>query len=118
MRYVRHDLVSLWIFYPHYIVLEVITALCYQIIQSIAFACVVYFTSSLPTIPFSVYQTFVLEEKHGFNNTTPSVFILDLIKGWILGFVIGSPFLAGFLYVFKWAGDRFVPWLMGFMSVL
>ncbi len=30
---------------------------------------------------------------------------------------IGSPFLAGFLWIFKWAGDRFVPWLMAFLWV-
>jgi STE24 endopeptidase len=64
-----------------------------------------------------VYSTFVLEEKHGFNKTTPGLFVIDLIKGWALAFVLGSPFLAVFLYIFKWAGDRFVPWLMAFMYV-
>ena len=78
---------------------------------------VLYFVSSIPTLPLSIYQTFVLEEKHGFNKTTPSLFVIDLLKGWALGFVLGSPFLAAFLYVFKWAGDRFVPWLMAFLCV-
>ncbi|KAH8105176.1 peptidase family M48-domain-containing protein [Cristinia sonorae] len=87
----------------------------YEILQSIAFSAVVYFMSSIPSLPFSVYSTFVLEEKHGFNKTTPSLFVTDLLKGWGIGFVIGAPFLAAFLYVFKWAGDRFVPWLMGFL---
>jgi STE24 endopeptidase len=87
----------------------------YEITQSIVFSCVLYFCSSLPTLPLSVYQTFVLEEKHGFNKTTPGLFVADLLKGWAIGFVIGTPFLAAFLYVFKWAGDRFVPWLMAFM---
>lgn len=73
--------------------------------------------SVIPSLPLTVYQTFVLEEKHGFNKTTPSLFVADTLKGWGLGFVIGAPFLAAFLYVFKWAGDRFVPWLMGFLSV-
>lgn len=86
-----------------------------QILQSIAFVCVVFFVSSIPSIPFSIYQTFFLEEKHGFNKTTPELFFADLLKGWAIGFVIGAPFLAAFLYVFKWAGDRFVPWLMGFL---
>jgi STE24 endopeptidase len=58
-----------------------------------------------------------LEEKHGFNKTTPSLFVIDLVKGWGLAFVLGSPFLAVFLYIFQWAGDRFVPWLMAFMYV-
>jgi len=42
------------------------------------------------------------------------LFVTDLLKSWAIGFVIGMPFLATFLYVFKWAGDRFVPWLMAF----
>ena len=88
-----------------------------QILQSIAYVVVLVFFSTIPSLPLSVYQTFVLEERHGFNKTTPSLFVTDLLKGWAVGFVIGSPFLAAFLYVFKWAGDRFVPWLMGFLYV-
>lgn len=64
-----------------------------------------------------MYQTFVLEEKHGFNKTTPGLFVVDLFKGWAIGIVIAPPFLSAFLYVFKWAGDRFVPWLMAFLYV-
>ena len=57
----------------------------------------------------------MLEEKHGFNKTTPSLFVADLFKGWLIALVIGTPFLSAFLWVFKWAGDRFLPWLMGFL---
>ncbi|THV02064.1 metalloendopeptidase [Dendrothele bispora CBS 962.96] len=87
----------------------------YEILQSIVFSFLMYLLSSLPTLPLSVYSTFVLEEKHGFNKTTPGLFVTDLLKGWAIAFVLGAPFLAAFLYIFKWAGDRFVPWLMGFM---
>ncbi|KII84839.1 hypothetical protein PLICRDRAFT_45641 [Plicaturopsis crispa FD-325 SS-3] len=87
----------------------------YEILQSLGFAIVLFLASSIPGIPLSAYQTFVLEEKHGFNKTTPGLFVTDLVKGWAIGFTIGLPFLATFLYVFKWAGDRFVPWLMAFL---
>jgi len=87
----------------------------YEIFQSIGFVFILFFLSSIPTLPLSVYGTFVLEEKHGFNKTTPGLFVADLLKGWALAFVLGAPFLAVFLYIFKWAGDRFVPWLMAFM---
>jgi len=87
----------------------------YEILQAIGFVFILFFVSSIPSLPLSVYSTFVLEERHGFNKTTPSLFVIDLVKGWGLAFVLGSPFLAAFLYVFKWAGDRFVPWLMAFM---
>ncbi|TFK51342.1 metalloendopeptidase [Heliocybe sulcata] len=87
----------------------------YEISQSILFSAVLFFISSIPSLPLSVYQTFVLEEKHGFNKTTPGLFVADMVKGWAVGFAIGAPFLAVFLKIFKWAGDRFVPWLMGFL---
>ncbi|PSR76912.1 hypothetical protein PHLCEN_2v8136 [Hermanssonia centrifuga] len=87
----------------------------YEITQSIAFCCVLFFVSSIPSLPLSIYQTFVLEERHGFNKTTLGLFMADMVKGWAIGLVIGAPFLSAFLYVFKWAGDRFVPWLMGFL---
>jgi STE24 endopeptidase len=73
------------------------------------------FLSSMSSLPLSIYSTFVLEEKHGFNKTTPATFIADLIKGWGLGFVFGAPFLWAFLTIFNWAGHHFVPWLLGFM---
>jgi len=87
----------------------------YEIPHSILYCFIMFFLTWLPTIPLSVYSTFVVEAKHGFNKTTVSTFVLDYIKTWGLGFVIGAPFLAAFLKIVQWAGDRFVPWLMGFM---
>lgn len=73
------------------------------------------FVSSMSSMPLSLYSTFVLEEKHGFNKTTPATFVADLLKGWALGFAIGAPFLWVFITIFTWAGHHFVPWLLGFM---
>ncbi|GJE99954.1 peptidase family M48-domain-containing protein [Phanerochaete sordida] len=87
----------------------------YEITQSVVFTFITYLASSLPTLPLSVYHTFVLEEKHGFNKTTPALFVADLLKGWMLAIAIGTPAISGFLWVFKWAGDQFIPWLMGFL---
>lgn len=83
--------------------------------QSNVFVGILYLISTVPSIPLSVYQTFVLEERHGFNKTTPVLFVTDLLKGWVLTLAIGVPFLSAFLWVFKWAGDRFLPWLMAFL---
>jgi len=83
-----------------------------QISQSVIFVFLLAFVSSLLGLPFGLYETFVLEERHGFNKTTPSLYFADLLKGWALSVVIGTPILAAFLYIFEWAGDRFVPWVM------
>ena len=85
-----------------------------QIAQSLAFCATIFVASALPEIPVYIYETFVLEERHGFNKTVPGLFISDL-KAWALGFTIGGPFLSTFLYMFKWAGNRFVLWLMAFL---
>jgi STE24 endopeptidase len=45
------------------------------------------------------------------------LFVADIIKGWLVGFALGGPFLAAFLKIFKWAGDSFVPFLMAFLCV-
>lgn len=40
---------------------------------------------------------------------------MDTLKGWLVGAVIGLPFLAAFLKIIDWAGDSFVPYLMVFL---
>jgi STE24 endopeptidase len=71
--------------------------------------------SSIPSLPWGYYYTFVLEEKHGFNKSTVKLWVTDQIKTWALLAVLGLPILAGFLKVIEWAGKNFVPWLMLFM---
>ena len=88
-----------------------------QISQSVIFVFLITFTSMIPTLPLGIYQTFWLEAEHGFNKTTPTLYVTDMIKGWGLGLVIGTPLLAAFLYIFEWAGDRFLPWLMALLLV-
>jgi len=87
----------------------------YEIVQSNVYCALLLVLSSIPSIPFSLYSTFVIEERHGFNKTTPLVFVTDLLKGWLVAFALGGPFLSIFLWIFKWAGNRFVPWLTAFM---
>jgi len=55
---------------------------------------------SILSLPFSLYSTFIIEEKYGFNKTTPATFALDLLKGLGLGILLGGPLLAGILAFF------------------
>ncbi len=61
--------------------------------------------SSLLDLPFSIYSTFVIEEKFGFNRTTPKTFVIDMLKGAMLGFVIGAPLLYVILWLMQQMGD-------------
>jgi len=64
------------------------------------------FGSHILLIPFSIYGTFVIEEKYGFNKTTPKTFVLDILKSWLLIAVIGGIILSAVLLFFEKAG----PW--------
>lgn len=68
-------------------------------------------------LPFSIYNTFVLEKRFGFNKTTPATFIADRIKGLVLTAIIGGPLLAGVLLFFGWAGATAWLWCWGFTTL-
>lgn len=73
---------------------------------------------ALFNIPFSWYSTFVIEEKFGFNKTTPALFIADLLKTVVLTIVIGGPILAGILALFEYGGAAAWLWCwFGIVSV-
>lgn len=60
---------------------------------------------SIISIPFSLYSTFVIEDRYGFNKTHLKTFILDRIKGLLLTAVIGAPLLAGIILFFEYGGE-------------
>jgi len=66
------------------------------------------------SLPFSVYKTFVIEEKFGFNKTSPGTFALDLVKGAALGALIGGAIFAGVVYFFETAGP--MAWLYSWLA--
>ena len=61
--------------------------------------------STLISLPQGIYTTFVIEEKFGFNKTTPQIFIKDLFKGLFLGALIGLPVIAGILWLMESLGS-------------
>jgi STE24 endopeptidase len=69
---------------------------------------------SLLSLPFSVYTTFVIEERFGFNKTTVKTFILDILKGLFLGLLLGVPLLAGLLYFFNVTGN--MAWVYAWIA--
>ncbi len=68
----------------------------------------------LVSLPFSAWSTFVIEEKFGFNKTTPKTFVADLVKGLLLSVIIGGALVAGILWLFEWAGPGAWAWCWGF----
>ena len=60
---------------------------------------------ALLDLPFSLYSTFVIEARFGFNTSTVSTFMADRVKGLMLTVAIGGPALAGVLAFFEYAGS-------------
>jgi STE24 endopeptidase len=59
---------------------------------------------TLLDMPFTLYHTFVIEQRFGFNRSTAGVFITDLLKQAVLLFVIGGPLLALALWIMEASG--------------
>lgn len=73
------------------------------------FAGLLALLSTILSLPFSVYSTFVIEQRFGFNTTTVATFILDNLKAMLLTIVLGGPLLAAILWFFETSGS--VAWL-------
>lgn len=69
--------------------------------RSLAFVAVLYGFSTLISIPFSVYSTFVIEERFGFNKTTVRTFIMDILKSQMLTIIIGVPVYLAVIWFFR-----------------
>jgi STE24 endopeptidase len=61
--------------------------------------------TSLVDLPFSIYRTFVVEARFGFNRMTPALFIADLAKSTALGLALGVPLLLAVLWLMAQMGS-------------
>lgn len=73
------------------------------------------FISSLIDLPSSLYSTFVLEERFGFNKTTFKIFVVDMLKGTALGLVIGVPLILFVLWLMESAGGAW--WIYAWVGL-
>lgn len=80
-----------------------------EILKGLFFITVLMLANSIINMPFSIYSTFVIENKFGFNTTTVKTFLLDLVKGLGLSLVIGLPVLALILYILINLGSYAAP---------
>ena len=89
--------------------------------QSGLFFLILFILNSIISIPFSYYNTFIIEEKFGFNKTTKSTFFLDILKSFFLSVFIGGALLFLALYLYDNLNDGFWLWLwigLSFLMIL
>lgn len=66
-------------------------------------------------LPFSIYHTFVIEEKYGFNKTTVKTYLLDLMKGAVLIAILGGAVFGSIVWFFEKSGSA--AWIYAWISV-
>ncbi|XP_021440110.2 CAAX prenyl protease 1 homolog [Oncorhynchus mykiss] len=79
----------------------------YEIFQSLSFLMLATLFSAFTGLPWSIYNTFVIEEKHGFNQQTLGFFLKDAGKKFIVTQCILLPVTSLLLYIIKIGGDFF-----------
>jgi len=87
------------------------------IILPLVFFAILMVASDILTTPFSLYSTFVIEEKFGFNRTTIKTYILDKIKGVLVGVVLGGGLMILFIWFYNYSGELFWLWTWGVFAV-
>lgn len=85
------------------------------IFKGLLFFGILGLASDILTTPFSVYHTFVIEQKYGFNKTTPKTFILDKIKGLLLSVILGGIILGLILWFYYKTTDYF--WIYAWILI-
>ncbi|MBP3193565.1 M48 family metallopeptidase [Natronogracilivirga saccharolytica] len=86
------------------------------IVTGLMFMGILFAAQYVISIPFSIYSTFVIEERFGFNKTTPSTFVTDRIKGLGLTLLLGAPLLAGIIAIFEYLGA--IAWLYAWIVII
>ncbi|MBS9461488.1 M48 family metallopeptidase [Flagellimonas sp. 389] len=82
--------------------------------MALLFFGIIMLGSTFLGIPFSYYQTFVIEERYGFNKTSKKLFLFDKIKGLLITIIFGGGVLSLFILFYQWTGPNFwiYAWIM------
>ncbi len=86
-----------------------------EIWTPIAFFGVLYFANDILTIPFAWYDTFVIEQKFGFNKVTPKLFIIDKLKGYGMTILLGGGILFVIIWIYSLTPQYF--WLLAWAVI-
>lgn len=86
-----------------------------ELLVSLLFFLFFCILSAVVSLPFQIYDTFVVEERFGFNKVTPKLFILDRLKGWMLNILISGSLLTAVISIYQLMPDYF--WLLAWAVV-
>ncbi|MDE0839673.1 MAG: M48 family metallopeptidase [Kiritimatiellae bacterium] len=93
------------------------SASSHTIVSGLLFVAILMLISKVASLPFALYDTFVIEARFGFNKTTPRTYVADYLKGLVLVALIGGPVFAGVIWFFETTADAWLYVWIG-MSAL
>ncbi|KAJ8945859.1 hypothetical protein NQ318_002697 [Aromia moschata] len=89
-----------------------------EVTTSCIWLCILSLTSTLLDLPLTIYYTFVLEEKFGFNKQTAGFFVWDKIKAFIISQIITGMIASVVITIIKSGGQYFFVWLWAVVCVI
>jgi len=76
---------------------------------------IIFIVNDIIGIPFELYDTFVIEERFGFNKVTPKLFVLDKLKGYAMMIVLGGGLLSLVVWIYTLTPTYF--WLLAWVVI-
>ncbi|TMM53904.1 M48 family metallopeptidase [Maribacter algarum] len=89
-----------------------------EIVVTLIFFGILTIGSDILTTPFSYYQTFVIEERFGFNKSTKKLFFTDKLKGWLIMAILGGGVITLAMWFYQWAGPNFWLYVWGLVTAI
>ena len=86
-----------------------------EILISLSFFGIFFFGSDILNLPFSLYSTFVIEEKFGFNKTTIKIYFFDKLKSWSITILFGGGIIGFIIIQFETFGRDF--WIVAWVFI-
>lgn len=86
-----------------------------EILISLSFFGIFFFGSDILNLPFSLYSTFVIEEKFGFNKTTIKIYFFDKLKSWSITILFGGGIIGFIIIQFETFGKDF--WILAWVFI-
>jgi STE24 endopeptidase len=86
-----------------------------EIVTALLFFGILFLANDILSLPFDIYDTFIIEQKFGFNRATPKIFALDRLKNYLLIAVIGGVLFSLIIFLYQLTENYF--WLLAFGAV-
>ncbi|MDR0811788.1 MAG: M48 family metallopeptidase [Paludibacter sp.] len=86
-----------------------------EIFRTLVFFGILYLANDILSLPFEIYDIFVIEQRFDFNRITPRIFILDKLKGYLITTILGAGLIALIMWIYSLSAAYF--WFIAWSAV-